>query len=151
MPILQAPMSGNCVGLEQVPDPTFAEKMMGDGIAIDPTDGMVVSPCDGKIVSLFPTKHAIGIESNDGLEILIHIGIDTVHLNGKGFKTYVKQDDIVKLGQKLIKVDLKLVKKQAKSTITPMIITNMDRVKELKQKNGPVEMGKSEVLTIELK
>jgi glucose-specific phosphotransferase system IIA component len=147
---LYSPLTGDSVGLEQVPDPIFAEKMMGDGVAIEPTEGIVVSPCDGKIVSIFPTKHAIGIESDEGLEILIHIGIDTVKMEGKGFKALVEADQVVKKGQELIKFDLKKVKKQAKSTITPLLITNMDKVNEIKQVTGNVKSGDA-VLTIELK
>jgi glucose-specific phosphotransferase system IIA component len=147
---LFSPMTGVAMGLDQVPDPIFAEKMMGDGFAIEPSDGLVVSPCDGEIVSIFPTKHAIGIASNDGLEILIHIGIDTVKMEGKGFKTFVEAGQTVKKGQELIKFDLKKVKKQAKSIITPVIITNMDQVKELHTVTGAVKMG-DQLLTIALK
>lgn len=119
------PIAGEVVPLSKVPDPTFAEKMMGDGFAIVPTEGMVVSPVDGEIVNLFPTKHAIGLLSSNGVEILIHFGIDTVNLKGTGFKALVNQGDKVKAGQPLLEVDLEYVKQHARSTITPIIFTNL--------------------------
>ncbi len=121
-----APMNGKVVELENVPDPTFAQKMMGDGVAIEPTDGEVVSPVNGKIIQFFHTKHAVGIESESGLELLIHVGLETVGMGGEGFEGHVKEGDKVKVGDPLISVDLDLVKEKAASTITPVIITNAD-------------------------
>jgi glucose-specific phosphotransferase system IIA component len=146
-----SPMTGKVLSLDKVPDPIFSEKMMGDGLAIDPTKGIVVAPCDGKIIHVFPTKHAIGILTPEGLEILIHIGIDTVELNGKGFESFVEAEQVVKKGQDLIKVDLKYVKKHAKSLITPLIITNMDLVNNLSIVEGTVNSGKDIILNIEMK
>lgn len=127
--ILLSPLSGRIVSLENVPDPTFAQKMMGEGIAIEPVEGQVVSPVDGEIVTLFPTKHAVGIRSNEGLEILIHVGIDTVSMNGEGFELLVSLGDRVKAGDALLNIDLSLIAQKAKSTITPVIITNYDDLK----------------------
>ena len=93
--------------------------MMGDGFAIIPSDGTIVSPVDGTIVNFFPTKHAFGILSDSGREILIHVGIDTVKLEGKGFEALVAQDDRVEKGQPLLKVDLTILRKHATSIITP--------------------------------
>src|SRR5699024_3774093 len=84
-----APLSGKVKQLEEVPDPTFSEKMMGEGIAIEPDEGLVVAPFDGEIIQVFPTKHAIGIQGESGLEILIHIGLETVSLKGEGFEVFV--------------------------------------------------------------
>lgn len=91
-----APLTGKIVNIEEVPDPTFAQKMMGDGIAIEPTEGVVVSPVDGEIVQFFHTKHAIGIQSEAGAEILIHVGLETVSMNGEGFEGHVNVGDKVK-------------------------------------------------------
>ncbi|MDC3418534.1 PTS sugar transporter subunit IIA [Aquibacillus salsiterrae] len=119
-----APVSGELVSITDVPDPTFSQKMMGDGIAIKPSSGKVVAPVNGKVVNLFPTKHAVGIESEAGVEYLIHIGLETVSLNGEGFEAHVKQGDKVSAGDLLITVDLDVVSAKAESTITPLVITN---------------------------
>jgi len=129
-----APLSGTVVRLEDVPDPVFAQKMMGDGIAIDPTDGDVVAPVDGEIIQLFPTKHAVGLRSEAGVELLIHVGIDTVSMNGEGFTAYVKAGDRVKRGERLLSVDFSLVREKAKSAVTPIIITNGDAIESLERK-----------------
>jgi sugar PTS system EIIA component len=128
---LFAPLQGQVVKIEDVPDPVFAEKMMGDGIAIDPSDGEVVSPVNGEIVQVFPTKHAIGIKSEAGLEVLVHIGLDTVQMNGEGFTSHISVGDKVQVGTKLVSFDLELVREKAKSTITPIIITNSEVVKNV--------------------
>ena len=105
--------------------------MMGDGVVIFPTDNTVVSPCDGVIKMIFPTKHAIGIESKEGVEILIHVGIDTVLLNGEGFETLVKEMEEVKKGQSLLRFDLDYVKKNAKSDATVVVFTNLQNDSKL--------------------
>lgn len=123
-----APMSGQVVPLEQVPDPTFAQKMLGDGFAIEPTEGTVVSPVSGVVEAAFPTGHAFGLRAEDGTELLIHIGIDTVELNGDGFEVMVKQGDSVRQGDVLVKVDLEKIKKAGKLTVSPVIFTGGNRV-----------------------
>ncbi|WP_396126146.1 PTS glucose transporter subunit IIA [Anaerobacillus sp. CMMVII] len=100
--------------------------MMGDGFAIVPSDGKVFAPVAGEIVNLFPTKHAIGIKSTGGLEVLIHFGIDTVNLKGEGFKTHVQQGDRITQGQLLLEVDLSFVKERVPSLVTPVIFTNLE-------------------------
>ncbi|MFS0675023.1 PTS system trehalose-specific EIIBC component [Ornithinibacillus sp. 179-J 7C1 HS] len=129
--LIYAPLSGRIVPLEKVPDPTFSEKMMGDGIAIEPTEGKVVAPFDGEVMQVFPTKHAIGILSNLGVEVLIHIGLETVGLNGEGFETHVKAGDKIKAGDVLVTVDLDFISKNAKSIITPVIVTNGEQFEML--------------------
>ncbi len=119
-----APMNGEVVKMEDVPDPVFNQKMMGEGIAIQPSEGKVVSPVNGKIVQIPDTKHAIGIESEKGSEILIHIGLETVGLNGKGFTPKVKTGDKVTVGQPLMSFDLPFISENANSIITPVVITN---------------------------
>ncbi|WP_369127960.1 PTS sugar transporter subunit IIA [Halanaerobacter jeridensis] len=120
------PMQGQVVELEEVPDPTFAQKIMGEGLAINPESGTVVSPVAGEIVNLMDTKHAVGIETDSGVEILIHVGLDTVQMGGEGFEAFVEVGDRVEAGDKLLEADLSLVEEQAEDTITPMVITNSD-------------------------
>ncbi|MED4074066.1 beta-glucoside-specific PTS transporter subunit IIABC [Priestia endophytica] len=121
---LTTPLSGEMIPLEDVNDPVFSSGAMGKGVGVEPSEGVVVAPFDGKVVTLFPTKHAIGLVSEDGIELLIHIGIDTVELNGKHYEAHVKADAIVKKGQKLITFDVEGIKKEGYQTITPVIITN---------------------------
>lgn len=128
---LYAPMDGCIKDLADVPDAVFSGKMLGDGFAVDPVAGQVVSPCEGTIRQIFPTKHAIGIETPEGLEILIHVGIDTVELKGEGFTAHVEAGSQVKVGDLLLEVDLDAVKAAGKSLITPIVITNMDKVESL--------------------
>ncbi|QPA31853.1 PTS transporter subunit IIABC [Anoxybacillus caldiproteolyticus] len=147
---IAAPLTGEVLPLSEVPDQVFSQKMMGDGFAILPTEGTVVSPVDGKIVNVFPTKHAIGIESTSGREILIHFGIDTVKLNGEGFEALVAQGDEVKKGQPILKVDLDYVKNNAPSIITPIIFTNLSADEIVKvEKQGNVTKGEDNVVTID--
>ncbi len=143
-----APIKGEIVSLSEVPDEVFSQKMMGDGFAIIPSEGKVVAPVDGKIATFFPTKHAIGMESTDGREILIHFGIDTVDLKGEGFTAFVAQGDEVKKGQELLEVDLDLIKPKVPSLISPVIFTNIKdkHVRILKQ--GQVERGEEQIIRI---
>ena len=119
-----APVNGNIIPNTEVPDPVFSEKMMGEGVAFIPADGMFRSPINGKVVQVFPTHHAIGLVTDCGTEILIHIGLETVALEGKGFSMKVEEGDEVTVGQLLVEVELDYIEKHASSTITPMVITN---------------------------
>lgn len=119
-----APVNGEIIPLTDVPDPVFSEKMMGEGIAIIPADGQFVSPVNGKIIQVFETKHAIGILGEDGSEILIHIGLETVALKGEGFEVKVKEGDEVAVGELLIEADLDYIHEHAESVVTPIVITN---------------------------
>ncbi len=144
-----APITGELLSITEVPDPVFSGKMMGDGFAIKPADGTVVSPVDGKIINVFPTKHAIGIAADSGREVLIHFGIDTVKLNGEGFEALVAEGDQVKAGQPLLKVDLDFIAKNATSTITPIIFTNLSEGESVTiDKPGAVKNGDENVITI---
>ncbi len=116
-----SPMKGKVLPVTESADEMFASKMLGDGIAVDPVDGTVYAPCDGTVSLLFPTKHAIGIKSADGIELLIHVGINTVQLEGKGFEAFVAQGDTVKKGDKLLKADLDLIRKKELNPQTMMI------------------------------
>ncbi|MFF2291226.1 glucose-specific PTS transporter subunit IIBC [Peribacillus butanolivorans] len=143
-----SPIKGEIKPITEVPDPVFAEKMMGDGFAIVPEDGLVVSPVDGTIVNLFPTKHAIGIVSDAGREILIHVGIDTVKLEGKGFEALVTQGDKVKSGQPLLKVDIEYIKNNATSIITPIVFTNLSEGESVKiEKSGKVDKEEVNIIS----
>lgn len=123
---LTTPLSGEMIPLEAVDDPVFSKGAMGKGVAIEPSDGVVIAPFDGKVVTLFPTKHAIGLESENGVEMLIHIGLDTVELDGKHYEAHVETDEIVKKGQKLITFDVASIKNDGYKMTTPVIITNTD-------------------------
>lgn len=143
------PIEGNILPITAVPDQVFSGKMMGDGFAIEPTEGTVVSPVNGEIVNVFPTKHAIGILSEGGKEILIHFGIDTVKLNGEGFDILVAQGDKVTQGQPLLKVNLDFVKNNAPSIMTPIVFTNLqDGQQVVLAKEGTVAKGQKGVVTI---
>lgn len=144
-----APIKGELKAITEVPDQVFAGKMMGDGFAIVPSEGTIVSPVNGKIVNLFPTKHAIGILSDTGREILIHVGIDTVNLKGQGFETLVSENDIVEQGQPLLKVDLDYIKEHATSTITPIVFTNLaEGEKVVIEKQGQVNLKQEGIIKI---
>lgn len=146
---LLAPLSGTAVQLNSVTDPVFSEKMMGDGLAIEPDEGIVVSPVDGEIMQVFPTKHAVGIRAKNGAEILIHIGLETVSLKGEGFETYVKQGDTVKAGDKLVTFEMNIIKEKAKSAITPIIITNTDQAASFELlAEGKVDRGLTPILKV---
>lgn len=149
--VIYSPLNGKVVELETVPDPTFSQKMMGDGIAIEPTDGRVVSPVNGKVIQFFHTKHAVGIESESGLEILIHVGLETVGMGGEGFEGHVKEGDKVKVGDPLITVDLDLVKEKASSTITPVIITNPDVLETVDKKYSDGATNETEIMSTKVK
>lgn len=121
-------MNGVIIDLAQVPDPVFSGKMVGDGFAIEPISGDVLAPVTGELVQLFPTKHAFGLRTAEGLEILVHVGIDTVQLKGEGFTAHAAVGDQVTQGQKILSVDLAHLEAAGKSTVTPVIITNMTEV-----------------------
>jgi len=121
---LYAPMAGQAVPVTEVPDPTFAEGMLGNGIAIIPTEGKVCAPCDATVDMMFTTGHAVSLVTEAGAEILIHVGLETVSLEGKPFKVHVASGDKVKKGQLLMEVDLEAVKAAGLNTITPMLVCN---------------------------
>ncbi|PLS02065.1 N-acetylglucosamine-specific PTS transporter subunit IIBC [Neobacillus cucumis] len=141
------PIEGEIIPLTEVPDQVFSQKLMGDGFGIVPANGTVVSPVDGVILNVFPTKHAIGIKSTQGHEILIHIGLDTVNLKGEGFKVFIKEGEPVKKGQLILEFDLNSIKDSVPSIITPVIFTNLLKLNIKKQ--GQTEQGTSGILSIE--
>jgi len=124
---LVSPMDGECVALKEVNDPTFADGLMGNGIAIKPSEGKVYAPCSGVIKTVFRTKHAITMTSDDGTDIIIHVGLDTVKLDGKYFDVHVNDGDDVEAGQLLMDFDKEAIEKEGYDTITPVIIANSDK------------------------
>ena len=147
----RAPISGAVVPLDQVPDPVFAGRMVGDGVAIDPTEGVVYAPCDGVVAALFSTFHAVGLRTDEGVELLIHVGIDTVAMKGEGFSSAVKMGDRVVQGQELLRFDLDLVRAQAPSTFSPVVLTSMPMVERFQAAEGPVTAGKDVLRSVTLK
>ena len=125
-----SPVNGKMIRLRDVPDQVFASEMMGPGVAFISNDGNICSPCDGELMTVFPTKHAIGIKAENGAEILIHFGIDTVTLKGEGFKR-VAAGNQVKVGDKLVEYDLEFIKSKVPSVKTPVIINNMDMIEKI--------------------
>ena len=123
---LYAPLSGKAVPITEVPDPTFAEGMLGNGIAIEPSDGKVFAPCDATVDMMFSTGHAVSLVADCGAEILIHVGLETVSLEGKPFTIHVANGDKVKKGQLLLEADLEAIKAAGLPTITPVVICNTD-------------------------
>ncbi|GIM44484.1 PTS glucose transporter subunit IIABC [Collibacillus ludicampi] len=144
-----SPLAGTIVDLKDVPDEVFSQKLMGDGFAIEPSDGLVVSPVDGTVTTFFPTKHAIGLLADNGREILIHFGIDTVKLQGEGFEALVEQGEKVKAGQPLLRVDLNVIKEKVPSMATPVIFTNLADGEKVSVKVGSkVKLGEENIVSI---
>ena len=139
---IKAYATGELISIEDVKDPTFSKKIMGEGFAIIPTEGKVCAPCDAKVETIFFTKHAIGLKAVDGTEMLIHIGIDTVNLNGKYFKSYVKEGDYVKAGDTLITFEMDKVKNEGYDTVIPLVFTNPEKKFDIKNaKRRSVSLG----------
>ncbi|RFB19257.1 PTS glucose transporter subunit IICBA [Bacillus sp. HNG] len=144
-----SPIKGEIKPITEVPDAVFSGKMMGDGFAIIPSEGVIASPVNGKIINVFPTKHAIGILSNSGREILIHVGIDTVNLKGQGFEIFVSENDKVEIGQQLLKVDLDYIKENATSIMTPIVFTNLaEGEKIVNKKQGNIDLSEENIIEI---
>lgn len=131
-----APMAGKAVPITEVPDPTFAEGMLGNGIAIEPADGKVYAPCNATVDMMFTTGHAVSLVAENGAEILIHVGLETVTLEGRPFTVKVADGDRVKKGQILMEVDLEAVKAAGLNTITPMLVCNSDDYEGFKAYSG---------------
>ncbi|MCG7338137.1 beta-glucoside-specific PTS transporter subunit IIABC [Staphylococcus sp. ACRSN] len=129
--IIHAPIQGYAIPLSEVNDPIFAQGMMGQGLAIKPSDTTIVSPIEGVVSMIAPSKHAIGITSSNGVELLIHVGLDTVQLNGEGFELHVKENDHIKVNQELIHFDKSHIEQQGYDTVIPIIITNSSEFEEI--------------------
>ena len=147
--VIASPLTGNVIPLEQVADGVFSEKMVGDGFAVEPTDNQVYAPADCEVMTVFGTKHAIGLTTTDGVELLIHLGIDTVQMNGAPFTIDVKEGDKLKKGDKIGSFDEKMIVEAGYRTVTPVVVTNSDAYTSFTlQKTGKVSAG-DDVLTVE--
>ena len=140
--MIASPFDGNAAELETAPDEGFAGKMMGDGAVVEPTEDTVKAPVDATVSFVFPTKHAIGLETEDGMEMLLHIGIDTVKLNGEGFEVLVEEGAKVKKGDALIKIDLEYIKNHAPSLVSPILCTDLSDNQKIRMvKTGKIKAG----------
>lgn len=145
---IPSPMEGTVITLTSIQDAAFASEALGKGIAIEPTTGAVTSPVKGRVETLFPTKHAIGLLSEEGVEVLIHIGLDTVQLQGKYFEAHVKQGDLVEVGTPLVSFDLEKIKAEGYSLVTPIVITNTSSYLDIVETNEEQVSHRDELLTV---
>lgn len=145
-PQLISPIDGKIIDLKDVPDPVFAQKLAGDGAAVDSTGDTIFSPADGTLTLVFRTNHAFGLTLDNGAEVLVHIGLDTVHLNGQFFKRIAEQGTKVKAGDPIIKIDRKAILDEGYSLITPVLITNREIIKNIDYSAGKTVIGGRDVI-----
>lgn len=145
--VVAAPVQGECIPISEVADPTFAEEILGKGIAIKPTDGKVYAPADGVISTVFPTGHAVGMTTPEGVELLIHVGLDTVQLKGQFFKVMAEADQQVKKGDLLLEADIEEISKAGYDTVTPMIICNSTDFSKVECKTEGMVSAGDEMIT----
>ncbi|ASF14177.1 PTS glucose transporter subunit IIA [Shewanella xiamenensis] len=148
--MVYAPVNGEIVAIEKVPDVVFAEKIVGDGIAIAPKGDTIVAPIDGTIGKIFETNHAFSIESPQGLELFVHFGVGTVELRGRGFSRLAEEGQEVKVGDPILSFDIEYLKDQVDSLLTPVVLANMEDVKYLDKAQGSVTAGKDPIFTVQL-
>ncbi|MCH4008281.1 PTS sugar transporter subunit IIA [Companilactobacillus sp.] len=148
---LTAPIDGQLIPLEKVQDSVFSQKMMGDGFAVEPSDDKIVSPVSGTVESIFPTKHALMIQSKRGLEIMVHLGIDTVELNGEPFEIEVKKGDQIEQGSAIGEMDIDAIKAKQKLPTVIVIVSNMDQVKNISEITPEQVSAGKDVQTIQSK
>ncbi|MFJ8518705.1 N-acetylglucosamine-specific PTS transporter subunit IIBC [Lysinibacillus xylanilyticus] len=144
----EMPIIGDLIPLSEVPDEAFSSGIMGPGFGVHPTDGTVYAPFDGQVVMIFPSKHAIGLKSDTGVELLIHVGLDTVKLNGEGFETLVIEGQLIKRGDRLLKVDLENIKDKVPSIITPIVFTSLIGREIILEKSGFQRAGSNNIISI---
>ena len=145
--VITSCVSGKIVPIEKVNDNVFSQKILGEGVGIYPTEDIIVSPCDGEIVSVMEeTKHALGIKTSNNMEILIHVGIDTVSMNGQDFELFVKVGDRVHKGDKLISFNRKTIKDNNLDDVVIMVVTNSDQFKNLNFKTDMNEVSKEDII-----
>jgi PTS system D-glucosamine-specific IIA component/PTS system glucose-specific IIA component len=148
---LVAPVTGKTIDLSKVPDEVFSGKLVGDGIAVEPYDDIISAPADGKLILVFNTLHAFAITLDNGLQVLVHIGVDTVALKGEGFEQLTETGAKVKAGTPIIKINRDFILNKGFSLITPVLITNMELVKELKADiDKDVIAGQDQIMTLSL-
>ncbi|WP_333860641.1 PTS sugar transporter subunit IIA [Clostridium sp.] len=149
---LTAPIDGEIIDLSRVPDQIFSGRMAGDGVAINTTGDIVLAPADGTVILILKTNHAFGMALKNGTEILVHIGVDTVELNGEGLESLAEEGAHVKVGEPIIKLDRKFIEEKGYSLITSVIITNSEIVKDIKYNVGKiVKAGKDQLIGYKLK
>ncbi len=146
--IIKSPLTGKVLDLTQIEDAAFSSGVLGKGVAIEPTVGVAVSPVDGTVETLFKTNHAIGIVTESGAEILIHIGMDTVKLDGKHFTAKITQGDVVKVGQPLVEFDIEAIKAEGYSLVTPVVVTNSDNFDNVDFSTGVDIESKSDLIKL---
>lgn len=147
-----APICGKVLDLSQVPDDVFASKLAGDGVAIECSDDTIVSPVEGTLSLIFKTNHAFGITVDNGIELLVHIGIDTVNLKGEGFERLAKEGGRVKVGDPIIRINRDFIKEKGYSLISPVLITNLEKIKEIKSNvDIKATAGKDTIFTYKVK
>lgn len=144
---LGAYMSGTCVAISEVPDPTFGDEILGKGLAIIPEDGKVYAPADGTIDMVFDTKHALSMTTEDGAEVLIHVGLETVSLNGEPFTAHVAAGDHVRQGALLLEADLQMIREKGCPVITPLVICNSGEFSSIETMTGKKVKPGDEILT----
>ncbi|PID98435.1 MAG: PTS glucose transporter subunit IIA [Actinomycetales bacterium] len=142
---LTAPLTGMAIPIEMVPDPIFANKIVGEGIAIDPLSNELLAPCDGEVVLVHTFGHALTLLHHSGIEVLLHVGLDTADLKGEGFEVLVKAGDQVKTGDLLMKFELSVMTEKSKNTLTQIVITNTDKLRSFTTNTGFMEAGKNQL------
>lgn len=145
-PVVVAPVTGKAISITEVEDQVFRDKILGDGVALVPEEDDFYAPCSGTVVQVAHTYHAICIESDDGLEILLHLGMDTVQLEGEGFTCHVKAGQHVNVGDKLVTMDRAFVAQKGYRTVSPCIVTNLDSVKDISFLTGPMIHGETTMM-----
>ncbi|HEY4388056.1 MAG TPA: PTS glucose transporter subunit IIA [Ktedonobacteraceae bacterium] len=143
-----APLDGTVVDLEQVPDQVFAQKMVGDGVAIDPSGSVAVAPVAGTLVKLFPGGHAFGIATPEGVEMIVHIGLDTVELNGKGFKNIATEGQQVQVGTTIVRFERPIIENQGKVILSPVVSSGSGQIVE--RASGVVRAGRDVLFVLEV-
>ena len=146
-----APVNGTTIELTEVPDKAFSQKLLGEGVAIEPEASLFLAPCEGEVVHIAETKHALGINTEEGVQVLIHIGLDTVKLDGRGFKVLVKEGEKVKKGAKIVELDLEYLKENAPSILSPIVLTNKDKIKDVSIETGKQKAGEDVIMRFSLK
>ena len=146
--VILSPVTGKAVALEQVPDPVFSQKIIGDGMAVIPEDGRILSPVTGEVASVADTFHAFGFRTDDGLELLVHVGLETVALKGECFKVHVKAGDRIQAGELVAEVDLAFLAERQINPITPVLICGGMEGKSMEGKEGFLEAGKDVLMSI---
>ncbi len=137
--VIKSPVDGQVVALESVEDEVFSKKLVGDGVAVIPMSNIFTAPIDGTVTKIFSTNHAYSIKSTKDLEVMVHIGLDTVALEGKGFERIANEGDVVKAGDPIIRVDLAYIREHAKDIITPVIISDESDVKNIEKRSSIVK------------